>query len=88
MCSSDLGPEDHPAASHKIVYNYQLLTEIFEVAGFEVKLLEYFDEKGQFHHNAWDGVDGVIFRSKKYDPRNQGESIAFPSLIIDAFKRG
>ncbi|PFA63102.1 SAM-dependent methyltransferase [Bacillus sp. AFS015802] len=80
------GPEDHPAASHKIVYNYSLLSEVFEAAGFEVKLLEYFDEKGQFHENGWEGTDGVIFRSKKYDPRNQGEKLAAPSLILDACK--
>ncbi|MBN8192932.1 SAM-dependent methyltransferase [Bacillus sp. NTK074B] len=80
------GPEDHPAASHKIVYNYRLLTEVFEAAGFEVSLLEYFDEEGHLHDNGWDGADGVIFRSKKYDPRNHGERLVAPSLIIDAFK--
>ncbi|MFP7254707.1 SAM-dependent methyltransferase [Terribacillus goriensis] len=80
------GPEDHPAASHKIVYNYKLFTELFQAAGFKVKLLEYCDEEGNFHQNTWDGADGVIFRSKKYDPRNQGEKIVFPSLIIDAIK--
>ncbi|PAD20729.1 class I SAM-dependent methyltransferase [Terribacillus saccharophilus] len=80
------GPEDHSAASHKIVYNYKSLTEMFEAAGLKVKLLEYFDEKGNFHQNRWDGADGVIFRSKKYDPRNQGEKIVAPSLIIDAIK--
>ncbi|MCR8847927.1 SAM-dependent methyltransferase [Rossellomorea sp. SC111] len=82
------GPEDHPAASHKIVYNYKLLTEVFESAGFEVGLLEYCDENGRFHQYGWDGADGVIFRSKKFDPRNQGERLVAPSLIIDAFKRG
>ena len=59
---------------------------MFEAAGFKVKLLEYFDEKGNFHQNRWNGADGVIFRSKKYDPRNQGEKKVFPSLIIDAIK--
>ncbi|WP_175074939.1 SAM-dependent methyltransferase [Terribacillus sp. AE2B 122] len=80
------GPEDHSAASHKIVYNYKSLTKMFEAAGFKVKLLEYFDEEGHFHQNAWEGADGFIFRSKKYDPRNQGEKIVAPSLIIDAIK--
>ena len=49
--------------------------------------LEYFDEHGNFHCNDWDGKDGVIFRSKKYDPRNQGDQMKFPSLIVDAVKR-
>ncbi|MCB5238356.1 class I SAM-dependent methyltransferase [Niallia circulans] len=81
------GPKDHPASTHKIVHNYQTLSRMFEIAGFDTKLLEYCDEKGIFHENDWDGEDGVIFRSKKYDPRNKGEKLLFPSLIIDAIKR-
>ncbi|WP_339146175.1 MULTISPECIES: SAM-dependent methyltransferase [unclassified Sutcliffiella] len=81
------GPKDHPAASHKIVHNYKTLKQMFETAGFEINLLEYCDEQGKFHYNEWNGADGVIFRSKKYDPRNQGEKPVFPSLILDAFKR-
>ncbi|MCU9613120.1 SAM-dependent methyltransferase [Caldibacillus lycopersici] len=81
------GPKDHPAASHKIVHNYQTLKNMFESAGFEVEFLEYCDEEGDFHQNNWDGADGVIFRSKKFDPRNQGDNLVFPSLIIDAWKR-
>ena len=30
------GPKDHPAADHKVVYNYRLLKDVFEEAGFEV----------------------------------------------------
>ncbi|SDZ22596.1 Predicted SAM-depedendent methyltransferase [Evansella caseinilytica] len=81
------GPKEHPAASHKIVYNYQTLTNMFEEAGFAVVLLEYVDEKGIFHEHVWNGADGVIFRSKKYDPRNQGDKLVFPSLIVDAIKK-
>ncbi|MGE6369369.1 class I SAM-dependent methyltransferase [Planococcus kocurii] len=81
------GPKDHPAASHKIVYNYKTLSSIFETAGFEVNFLEYCDEKGRFHCSDWQEEDGVIFRSKKCDPRNQGDNLTFPSLIIDATKR-
>lgn len=81
------GPKDHPAASHKTVYNYKTLTKMFEAAGYDVELLEYCDEDGNFHFKEWDGKDGVIFRSKKYDPRNQGDNLVFPSLIIDANKR-
>ena len=58
------GPKDHPAASHKIVHNYKTLAEMFETAGFQVELLEYFDEHGNFHCNDWDGKDGVILFQK------------------------
>ncbi|MBS4177466.1 class I SAM-dependent methyltransferase [Lederbergia citrea] len=80
------GPKDHPAASHKIVHNYKTLTEMFEAVGFQVELLEYHDEHGNFQYKNWNGKDGVIFRSQKYDPRNQGNKLAAPSLIIDAIK--
>ncbi|TQS70526.1 SAM-dependent methyltransferase [Ornithinibacillus gellani] len=80
------GPADHPAADHKMVYNYRTLSAMFEMAGFEVKLLEYCDENGHFHHKHWKKEDGVIFRSKQCDPRNQGDRLKFPSLIIDAVK--
>ncbi|WP_409294096.1 class I SAM-dependent methyltransferase [Peribacillus sp. SCS-26] len=80
------GPKDHPAASHKIVHNYKTLSMMFKEAGFDVTLLEYCDETGIFHQNNWDGTQGVIFRSSKYDPRNQGGRLVFPSLILDAVK--
>ena len=80
------GDQNHPAASHKIVYNYQVLTELFKSVGFQVKLLEYFDENGEFHQDEWDGNQGVIFRSKKFDPRNKGTELSFPSLIMDIKK--
>lgn len=80
------GPKDHPAADHKIVYNFKTLTTMFNAAGYKVKLLEYCDAGGKFHQNPWDGIDGVIFRSKKYDLRNHGEQLVFPSLIVDAIK--
>ncbi|WP_130860266.1 class I SAM-dependent methyltransferase [Gracilibacillus phocaeensis] len=81
------GPKDHPAASHQTVHNYQTLTAMFQEAGFQIELLEFFDEDGAFHHQEWKGEDGVIFRSKQYDPRNQKGELKFPSLIIDACKK-
>ncbi|MFJ7935373.1 class I SAM-dependent methyltransferase [Sporosarcina sp. NPDC096371] len=81
------GPKEHPAASHKVVHTYKTLSKVFEAAGYEVKLLEYCDENGYFYQNEWDGKDGLIFRSKKFDPRNQGDKLVCPSLIIDAIKR-
>lgn len=81
------GPKEHPAASHKIVYNYKTLSSIFKMADYEVNFLEYCDEAGHFQFSEWQEEDGVIFRSKKCDPRNQGDKLMFPSLILDATKR-
>ena len=81
------GPSDHPAADHKIVYDYQLFTDVFEGAGFEVDLLEYCDEAGRFHYNQWQRADGPIYRSLLSDHRNKNGSIGFVSLIVDAIKR-
>lgn len=79
-------PKDHPASSHKIVHTYQTIITLLETAGYEVRLLEHCDENGEFHQYDWCGEDDFIFRSKKYDHRNQGEQLVFPSLIIDAIK--
>jgi predicted SAM-dependent methyltransferase/protein-tyrosine-phosphatase len=80
------GTADHAAASHQIVHNFHTLTALFEEAGYDVHLLEYCDEEGSFHFLDWKGEEGIIFRSKKYDPRNQDE-LVFPSLIVDAIKQ-
>ncbi|MFD2614154.1 class I SAM-dependent methyltransferase [Paenibacillus gansuensis] len=80
------GPKDHPAASHKIVHSYLTLTRMFETAGFTVNLLEYCDEDGDFHYNDWDETKGFIYRSKRFDHRNQNGELGFVSLILDALK--
>ncbi|WP_336780914.1 SAM-dependent methyltransferase [Paenibacillus illinoisensis] len=80
------GPLDHPAASHKIVHNYNTLTNMFEEAGFEVELLEYCDEDGKFYFTNWNPENGFIYRSKRYDHRNQNGNLGFVSLIVDAKK--
>jgi len=82
------GPADHPAADHKIVYAYPLFGEIFAAAGFAVDLLEYCDERGRFHYNQWDANQGIIYRSLRFDHRNQGAEINSVSLIVDAVKPG
>ena len=70
---------------HKVLYTYKTFTNIFEEAGFQVDLLEYFDEKGNFHFKEWYPVDGMIKRSKRFDPRNQN-CLEYTSIIIDAIK--
>lgn len=81
------GPKDHPAASHKIVYDYKTFRSVFERAGFEVDLLEYFDEQGRFHFTYWDPSEGKIGRSYRFDTRNKNGVIGMASIIIDARKR-
>lgn len=80
------GPLDHPAADHKIVYDYVLLADVFRSAGFAVELLEYCDENGRFHYHQWSAADGPIYRSLLSDHRNKDGQIGFVSLIVDARK--
>ncbi len=80
------GPADHPAASHKIVYDYRTLVSVFEDAGFEVTLLEFCDERGDFHYTYWNEADGRIGRSYRFDTRNSGDELGMVSIIVDANK--
>lgn len=80
------GPADHPAADHKIVYDYKQLKSVFEQAGFEVELLEYCDENKVFHYKYWNELDGRIKRSYRFSPRNTEHELGMVSIIIDAKK--
>ncbi len=85
------GPADHPAAGHKVVYDYRTLMGVFESAGFCVTLLEWWDEAGRFHHSPWELADGPIGRSTQLDTRNEawrnGEGPpGFTSLLLDAVR--
>lgn len=80
------GPNDHPAASHKIVHTYHSIVSMFSEAGFDVQLLEYCDEQGKFHYNEWDEKQGFIYRSRRFDHRNTDDHLGFVSLIVDAVK--
>jgi len=71
---------------HKVLYNYKTFGGIFEQAGFKVKLLEYFDENGEFHFSKWDVNKGMIRRSMRFDRRNQDGVLNYTSLIIEATK--
>ncbi|MGI8584329.1 MAG: hypothetical protein ACR2KX_19215 [Chitinophagaceae bacterium] len=59
------------ADDHKILYNYKIMKEKLEKAGFLVELLEYWDENGIFHFIDWSNNGGKIERSKRYDERNK-----------------
>ena len=80
------GHEAHPAYAHKIVYDYKTLVNVFESAGFEVTLLEYCDEQGDFHYREWDESKGKICRSYRFDSRNSKNNLGMVSIIIDAVK--
>ncbi|HJZ49809.1 MAG TPA: TIGR03668 family PPOX class F420-dependent oxidoreductase [Roseiflexaceae bacterium] len=80
------GPRDHPAADHQVVYDHQRFADVFTSAGFEVDLLEYCDAYGRFHYNQWDPESGVIYRSLRFDHRNQHGKLGSVSLILDARK--
>lgn len=72
---------------HHVLYNHRTFTAIFETAGFDVKLLEYFDERSQFHFIDWNPDDGRIERSSRFDERNIGGKLNYTSLMLDAVKR-
>lgn len=75
------GSEDH-----KILYTYLSLKKLFEDTGFQVHLLEYFDENGRFHNHDWAPEDGMISRSARFDHRNSGSTLGYTSIILDAIK--
>jgi len=80
------GPPDHPAADHKVVYDFRRFAALFSGAGFEVDLLEFCDEAGRFHYHGWDVATGPVYRSLLLDHRNRDGRLGFVSLILDARK--
>lgn len=74
------------ADDHKLFYTYQSFRRVFEEAGFTVELLEYFDERGQFHAVDWNPAAGKINRSLRFDRRNADGQPHYTSIILDARK--
>lgn len=74
------------ADDHQILYTYLSLKEKLETAGFQVQLLEYWDEFGEFHFVDWTDEGGHIVRSRRYDERNKSGILSYTSLIVDAIK--
>lgn len=74
------------ADDHKVLYNCYTLSAMLESTGYEVRLLEWFDEQGRFHQENWDAEGGFILRSTRFDPRNRDNPTAYTSLIVDAIK--
>jgi len=46
------------ADDHKVLYTYQTFGDLFRSVGFDVDLLEYHDERGEFHAKEWLPADG------------------------------
>lgn len=82
------GDPNHPAFTHKIVYDYQTFAQVFRQAGFEVELLEWCDEEGRFHYKYWNEDDGKIGRSLRFDTRNAEGRLGMVSIVLDAKKTG
>lgn len=80
------GDPNHPAFTHRIVYDYKTFARVFTAAGFEVELLEYCDEDGVFHCKYWNEADGKIGRSLRFDTRNRDGKLGMVSIILDAKK--
>lgn len=70
---------------HKLLYTHESLSRLLEEAGFKTRLLEYYDEAGEFHYDDWKSEDGHVMRSMRYDKRFH-EPLGYSSLIIDGIK--
>jgi predicted SAM-dependent methyltransferase len=74
------------ADDHKCLYDFRLLSTALRAAGFTVKLLEWWDEHGEFHWQDWSSADGHVERSRRFDARNRNGTLSYTSLIVDAIK--
>jgi predicted SAM-dependent methyltransferase len=74
------------AHDHKVLYTHETLRRVFETAGFQVRLLEYFDAAGVFHQEQWSRDAGMIHRSLRFDERNVDGKPRYTSVILDAWK--
>ena len=72
---------------HKVLYTYQTLSEMLQSVGFQVDLLEHYEESGTFHHAEWILAAGVWCGAAD-GPKKKvgGDVMQFTSLIVDARK--
>lgn len=78
-----IGPGAH---DHKLLYDYASFSRLLAAAGFEVRLLEYWDEQGVLHQADWDPAQGWVRRSVRFDTKERG-GFRYTSIILDARKR-
>ena len=74
------------ADSHTVLFNYLVLTNLMENAGFKTVPLEWWDEHNMFHASPWNEIDGNIERCLANDPRNRDGKPHYTSLIMDGIK--
>ena len=74
------------ADDHKVLYNFHTFSEVFQQAGFDVRLIEYFDDAGRFHTADWDVSEGLVRRTLLFDERNTRQQHGYTSLFLDATK--
>ena len=72
------------ASDHQVLYNHQSFSRLFRGAGFDVRLIEYFDQRGEFHTADWDVEKGLVRRTLLFDSRNQQQRYGYTSLFLDA----
>jgi predicted SAM-dependent methyltransferase len=76
---------------HKVLYDYHSLSGLLIKAGFNVRILECWDENGDFRINEWSQADGNISRCLNHYWTqcflNSVVGTQYTSVIIDAFKR-
>jgi len=79
-----------PKDGHKILFTWSKLQRMLEEAGFQVTLLEWFDDATEFHYKKWDVSRGLIMRSKWFDGQSgfAYKGLNYTSIIIDAKKVG
>jgi len=74
------------ADDHKVLYRHDSFAAVFRNAGFEIRALEHFDDRGQFHFVDWDPRDGMVWRSLRFDERNRDGRPNYTSIVVDAVK--
>jgi predicted SAM-dependent methyltransferase len=81
----DVGGIGPGAWDHKVLYRYDTFRDLFAAAGFEVTLLEHWDERRVLHQAEWDPEQGRIRRSIRFDTKDRG-GFRYSSIILDALK--
>jgi predicted SAM-dependent methyltransferase len=74
------------ADDHKVLHTSATLVPLMEAAGFRARLVEWWDESGEFHAEPWSDEQGHIARSARNDRRNADGELRYTSLIVDGAK--
>ncbi len=80
-CGKGSGAEDH-----RLLFNYQMMSNLLVKSKFKVKLIEYWDESGKFNTTYQNDNLGYIIRCFINHRYNQDGNPNYTSLIVDAVK--